>query len=133
MVMSNLLNKEQHQAVIHRDGPLLVLAGAGSGKTRIVAFRIANLIENGVQHSQILAVTFTNKAAREMQERVHHLLKNGYYEEYPIISTFHSLGALILRESINKIGYNTNFTIYDEEDSNRLLRTVLQTLGIKKE
>lgn len=127
------LNPTQLQAADHLDGPLLVLAGAGSGKTRIVAFRIANLIDNCVVPSKILAVTFTNKAAREMQERIYALLKNTNHEEYPTICTFHSLGALILRESVNKLGYASNFTIYDEEDSNKLLRTCIQSLGVKLE
>ncbi|MCH9608489.1 MAG: ATP-dependent DNA helicase PcrA [Chlamydiales bacterium] len=131
--MSKILNPEQLKGATHRDGPLLVLAGAGSGKTRIVAYRITYLIDQGIPPSQILAVTFTNKAAKEMQERVYDLLKGGYHEEYPTVSTFHSLGAKILRESIDKIGYDPNFTIYDEEDSGKLLRTCLQSLGIKKE
>lgn len=131
--MNQNLNSSQLDAVAHKDGPLLVLAGAGSGKTRIVTFRIANLIKQGVAPSEILAVTFTNKAAGEMQERVHELLRGTGHDEYPTICTFHSLGAKVLRESIHRLGYSSNFTIYDEEDSNRLLRTCLQTLGVKKE
>jgi len=127
------LNPEQQLAAMHIKGPLLVLAGAGSGKTRVVAFRIAYLIENGVDPSQILAVTFTNKAAGEMQERVHALLANKFYSGHPTICTFHSLGVRIMRESSHALGYFSNFTIYDEEDTNKLLRGCLQTLNVKKE
>lgn len=127
------LNESQLRAVLHQDGPLLVIAGAGSGKTRIVTYRIAHLIEKGVRPEEILAVTFTNKAAREMQERVHQLLYGKNYEGYPTICTFHSLGVLILRESIHHLGYSNSFTIYDEEDSLKLLRGCLDSLGIKKE
>lgn len=127
------LNPSQLQAVTHLKGPLLVIAGAGSGKTRIVTQRICYLIEQGVAPSQILAVTFTNKAAEEMQQRVATLLKEMHLSSYPTICTFHSLGAKLLRESITSLGYRSNFTIYDEEDSNKLLRTCLQQLAIKKE
>lgn len=124
------LNPTQLDAANHLDGPLLVLAGAGSGKTRVVTYRIAQLIESGVSPANILAVTFTNKAAGEMRERIHSLLPRF---EYPTICTFHSLGVKILRESINHLGYAPNFTIYDEDDSNKLLKACLQGLGIKKE
>lgn len=127
------LNKEQLQAVTHKEGPLLVLAGAGSGKTRIVTYRIAHLIASGIAPSQILALTFTNKAAKEMQERIHALLANSHLKERPIISTFHSLGARILRESIEHLGYKKDFVIYDESDSEKLLKMCMQTLGIKGE
>ncbi len=130
MEFSNKLNPTQVEAVNHLDGPLLVLAGAGSGKTRVVTFRIAQLIESGVPPSQILAVTFTNKAAGEMRERIQSLLPR---YDYPTVSTFHSLGVKILRESIQHLGYATNFTIYDEEDSSKLLRGCLQAVGVKKE
>jgi len=134
------LNPEQITAVTHLSGPLLVLAGAGSGKTRVVTYRIVHLIRQaGVPPSQILAVTFTNKAAGEMQERIYALtsktppsekrnwafLTRGFEQEYPLISTFHSLGARILREFIHHLGYPQNFVIYDEEDSNKLLKTCL--------
>lgn len=127
------LNENQLNAVLHKDGPLLVLAGAGSGKTRIVTYRIAKLIEKGVLPEEILAVTFTNKAAREMQERVHKLLQGTHYEGYPTICTFHSLGVQILRESIHHLGYSNTFTIYDEEDSLKLLKGCLESLGKKQE
>ena len=127
MTVAEKLNPKQHEAVAHGEGPLLVLAGAGSGKTRIVTFRIAYLIESGVQPDKILAVTFTNKAAGEMQERVHQLSQEHYLQSYPTICTFHSLGCKILRESIHHLGYKSNFIIYDEEDANKLLK------GIKTE
>lgn len=125
------LNKEQLEAVTHKDGPLLVLAGAGSGKTRIVTYRIAHLIASGVAPGQILALTFTNKAAKEMQERIHSLLTQNAIRDRPIISTFHSLGARILRESIEHLGYKKDFVIYDESDSEKLLKMCMQTIGIK--
>ncbi|MCC5832158.1 MAG: UvrD-helicase domain-containing protein [Chlamydiales bacterium] len=130
MDFSTLLNPAQIEAVNHLEGPLLVLAGAGSGKTRVVTCRIAQLIESGVPPSQILAVTFTNKAAGEMRERIHSLLPRS---DFPTICTFHSLGVKILRESIQRLGYAQNFTIYDEEDSNKLLKGSLQSVGITKE
>lgn len=130
MDFSTLLNHAQIEAVNHIEGPLLVLAGAGSGKTRVVTCRIAQLIESGVSPSRILAVTFTNKAAGEMRERIHALLPRF---GYPTICTFHSLGVRILRESIQYLGYAQNFTIYDEEDSNKLLKGCLQSVGISKE
>jgi DNA helicase II / ATP-dependent DNA helicase PcrA len=133
MIAQDSLNSTQHTAATHETGPLLVIAGAGSGKTRIVTHRIAYLIGQGVDPDSILAVTFTNKAAREMQERIYQLLKGKGDYSYPTICTFHALGALILRESISALGYTPQFTIYDEEDSQRLLRGCLQTLGLKNE
>jgi DNA helicase-2/ATP-dependent DNA helicase PcrA len=118
-----MLNKEQEIAVQHVEGPLLVLAGAGSGKTRVVTFRIAHLIDLGVDPSKILAVTFTNKAADEMKTRIR-TLKNAHV----LACTFHSLGARILRES-----YNPDFTIYDQEDSEKLLRSCLEQMHLDKE
>lgn len=127
------LNPEQLAAVTHRDGPLLVLAGAGSGKTRIVTYRIGHLIESGVSPSQILALTFTNKAAKEMQERIHVLFQKSNLSQRPIICTFHSLGVRILRESIHHLGYKNDFVIYDEDDSDKLLKMSVQSLGMKAE
>ena len=108
--MSLLPNKEQKEAIEHIDGPLLALAGAGSGKTRVITERIAYLIKKGIYPNNILAVTFTNKAAAEMRERIVLLLK-----EKPkglIISTFHSFCLRVLKAEINKLGYINNFTIY---------------------
>jgi DNA helicase-2/ATP-dependent DNA helicase PcrA len=124
----HLLNDQQETAVQHVQGPLLVLAGAGSGKTRVVTFRIAHLIDIGTPSSKILAVTFTNKAAEEMKHRIR-TLKNAQV----LSCTFHSLGAKILRESIGALGYQTSFSIYDEEDSEKLLKTCLEQLQIDKE
>lgn len=117
----NELNPEQEDAVNTLEGSLLVIAGAGSGKTRVVTFRIANLLRQGVLPSQILGLTFTNKAAKEMQERVMHLTQRNV-----LICTFHSLGARILRESIDLLGYRRDFTIYDEEDINRVLKLCVE-------
>lgn len=122
--MNTSLNPEQEIAASHRDGPLLVLAGAGSGKTRIVTMRIAHLIETGVPSSEILAVTFTNKAAQEMKERVEKMCTR-----HVTICTFHSLGVRILRESIQNLGYLPGFNIYDEEDANKVLRMALERLA----
>ena len=120
--MANL-NSHQLEAVQTLEGPLLVLAGAGSGKTRVVTFRIINLLQNGVPASSILGLTFTNKAANEMKERVRQLTNSSV-----IISTFHSLGARILRESISALGYGKDFTIYDESDSGLILDNCLKDL-----
>lgn len=127
------LNPQQEEAVKHGEGPLLVLAGAGSGKTRIITFRIAHLIAQGVPPHQILAVTFTNKAAGEMQERIHAHMAHQNLGLPPTICTFHSLGAKILRQAIDHLGYASNFVIYDEEDSNKLLKSCLKTLELKEE
>lgn len=115
------LNAEQQEAVKTLNGPLLVLAGAGSGKTRVVTYRIAYLLQQGVPASKILGLTFTNKAAEEMRNRVHSLTKQDV-----LISTFHSLGARILRESIEVLGYRRSFTIYDEEDCDKILLACIE-------
>lgn len=125
-IMDNL-NPQQIEAVNLIEGPCLILAGAGSGKTRVVTFRIANLIEMGIPASQILAVTFTNKAAGEMKERILHLTKS-----HVQISTFHSLGAKILRESIHHLSYKNDFTIYDEQDADKLLKTCIGEMGLEE-
>lgn len=110
------------------EGPMLVLAGAGSGKTRVVTCRIAHLLDVGVPSSEILALTFTNKAADEMRYRIKKMA-----DQYVLTSTFHSLGARILRESISAIGYRNDFTIYDENDSLQLLKNCLASMGYKDE
>ena len=122
------LNTEQQRAVAHMEGPMLVLAGAGSGKTRIVTARILNLLQIGVPASEILAVTFTNKAAEEMKHRILHLAKT-----HILTSTFHSLCARILRESIAALGYVRNFLIADEEDSEKILKQCFSALGFKED
>ena len=120
------LNLEQREAVETMSGQLLILAGAGSGKTRVVTYRIASLLQKGVHPSKILGLTFTNKAANEMKARVEALTSC-----HVLICTFHSLGVRILRESIQALNYQRNFTIYDEEDAIKLLRSCLEELGIK--
>ena len=120
------LNDSQRQAVCHQGGPLLVIAGAGSGKTRVATMRVAYLIRSGVDPATIVAVTFTNKAAREMRERVHRLAGSEVR-----VSTFHSLGAAILRESIHLLGYPKDFAIYDEEESAKILKACLHHRGLQ--
>jgi DNA helicase-2/ATP-dependent DNA helicase PcrA len=126
------LNPPQQQAVIHGAGPLLILAGAGSGKTRVIVHRIAWLIqEHGVRPWQILAITFTNKAAGEMRERVEKLLGG---LETPQIATFHATCVRILRREIGRLGFGSNFAIYDDKESERLLKEVIieQNIDEKK-
>ncbi|MFP4661824.1 MAG: DNA helicase PcrA [Halanaerobiales bacterium] len=123
------LNPEQKEAVEYYEGPLLVLAGAGSGKTRVLTRRIAYLIESyGVYPSNILAVTFTNKAANEMKERVAALLGGGVGGAW--VSTFHSFCVRILRREIEKIGYESNFVIYDTSDQRTLMKNVLKEMNV---
>ncbi|CAG0994496.1 partial ATP-dependent DNA helicase PcrA, partial [Geobacteraceae bacterium] len=122
------LNPPQKEAVLHGEGPLLVLAGAGSGKTRVIVQRIAWLIrERGVPPWQILAVTFTNKAAGEMRERVERLVGTG---DAPLIATFHSTCARFLRREIHHLGYDSSFAIYDDKDAEKLLKEVIAGLGL---
>ena len=113
------LNKEQRLAAETLEGPVLILAGAGSGKTRALTYRVANLIDHGVAPWHILAITFTNKAAKEMKERVSAL--TGEKGEEVWVSTFHSMCARILRRDIDKLGYTRSFTIYDEDDQSAVL------------
>ena len=134
--MSNLLDQLNHQqraAVEQADGPLLILAGAGSGKTRVITYRIAHLIEaRGVPPQSILAVTFTNKAAAQMKERVAKLL-DGRVELHagaPHVSTFHSFCVSVLRRHIDHLGYSRDFSIYDEDDQQRLMKACIQELGL---
>ena len=124
MTAVQTLNTEQQQAVDHVQGPLLVLAGAGSGKTRVVTQRIAKLLESGVPSYKILGLTFTNKAAGEMQERVRSMTNSSV-----TLCTFHSLGVRILRESADELGYKNDFVIYDEEDSVQLLKGCIREVG----
>ncbi len=120
------LNAAQREAVATTEGPLLVLAGAGTGKTRVITYRIANLLRRGVRPESILAVTFTNKASREMKERVHKL--TGGKEKGMTISTFHSLGVRILRVEHAAIGYRPGFSITDSSDQLSLARTILRDI-----
>ena len=116
------LTENQREAVLHIDGPLLVLAGPGSGKTRVITCRIAHLIHQGVRPYQILAITFTNKAAGEMKQRVEAMLPgSGVW-----ISTFHSLGVRLLRQYADRLGLDRNFTIYDQADRVRVVKLALE-------
>ncbi len=124
------LNKAQQAAVETLSGPLLVLAGAGTGKTRVVTYRIARLIKSGIEPDRILAVTFTNKAAREMLERVTTLLPKRGDKKRPEISTFHSLCVRILRRRIHLLGFPNMFTIYDRGDQESVARQVLRDIKI---
>ena len=120
------LNSEQWKAASHVEGPMLVIAGAGSGKTRIVTFRVAHLLSLGIPSSEILALTFTNKAADEMRQRIQKLSQQAI-----LASTFHSLGARILRESISALGYKNHFSIFDEDDSEKVLKQCLEQLHVQ--
>ena len=131
MDLEQELNSRQREAVLHGGGPLLILAGAGSGKTRVITYRIAHLIQElSVRPYQILAVTFTNKAAGEMQERIERLVGEapGLW-----ISTFHAFGARVLRRHADLLGYGRDFVIYDEDDVKRLGQTVLKELDLDPE
>jgi len=125
--MANNLNPMQQEAVVHRDGPLLIFAGAGSGKTRVLTHRIAHLIETGVDPYHILAITFTNKAAREMRERVAKLTPMG---DRCWVATFHATCVRILRREIEQLGYSSRFSIFDTADSERLLKDALGELNL---
>lgn len=127
--MLNSLNPQQREAVTAGDGPILILAGAGSGKTRVVTSRIAYLIaEMGVKPWNICAITFTNKAAGEMRDRVNNLV--GFGAEAVNVATFHSTCVRILRRFIDRIGYKNNFNIYDTDDSRSLMREICKDLGV---
>ncbi|MEN9845417.1 MAG: hypothetical protein RIS36_564 [Pseudomonadota bacterium] len=126
------LNDPQAEAVVHGDGPILVLAGAGSGKTRVLTHRVAQLVlEQGVPAYRILAVTFTNKAAQEMRERLHSLL--GTDGENLWITTFHSAGLRILRHNASRLSYSNQFVIYDDQDTKGVLKQVLKELNINED
>ncbi|MFL6334462.1 MAG: ATP-dependent helicase, partial [Pyrinomonadaceae bacterium] len=132
MDLLSTLNERQREAVEASEGPLLILAGAGSGKTRVITVRIAYLIsEKHVAPHNILAVTFTNKAAQEMRERVTRLLEGRRLESAPLVSTFHSLCVRVLRRDIEKLeeGYTRSFTIYDQDDSQRVVKACIKDLG----
>ena len=122
------LNKQQKEAVTHIDGPMLVLAGAGSGKTKVLTSRIAYLIENGVNPRNILAITFTNKAAKEMKDRVVNLI--GSSANYIQISTFHSLGLKMIKENYSVLGYDKNFTILDSDDTLTVVKKIIKEMNL---
>jgi superfamily I DNA/RNA helicase len=138
MLNLSSLNPQQRQAVETIRGPVLILAGAGTGKTRVITYRIAHMVEKGVAPGNILGVTFTNKAAREMQERVSKLLPrrpaaDGTKPERPTICTFHSLCVKILRQHIEKLGYKRNFVIYDESEQLAAVKKILSGISAKGE
>ena len=126
------LNEAQKAPVLHKDGPLIVIAGAGSGKTRVLTYRIAHLMASGVDAFSILALTFTNKAAREMKGRIADLV--GESEAKNLwMGTFHSVFARILRHEADKLGFPSNFTIYDTQDSDRLISSIIKEMGLDKD
>ena len=122
------LNPEQRAAVEQTEGPVMIIAGAGSGKTRVITYRVAHLIRKGVDSFNILVLTFTNKAAREMRERITHVV--GGEAKNIWMGTFHSVFAKLLRVEADKIGYPNNFTIYDTDDSKSVLRAILKEMNL---
>ena len=127
-----LLNEAQQKPTVHKDGPLMVIAGAGSGKTRVLTYRIAYLMQQGVDAFSILALTFTNKAAREMKARIAQIV--GESEAKNLwMGTFHSVFARILRAEADRLGYPSSFTIYDTQDSERLLSSIIKELQLDKD
>jgi len=136
MVNLNTLNPQQRLAAETIRGPVLILAGAGTGKTRVITFRIAHMVARGIAPGNILGVTFTNKAAREMQERVRKLLpktKSDDKSNRPTICTFHSLCVRILRQHIEKLGYKRSFVIYDESEQLAAVKKILSSISAKGE
>ena len=125
----NDLNESQRKAVEYIDGPSLVIAGAGSGKTRVLTYKIAYLLQQGVKPWSIMALTFTNKAAREMKERIGKLVGNDL-AQHLYMGTFHSIFSRILRAEAEHIGFNNNFTIYDESDSRSLIKAIVKEMGL---
>src|ERR1043165_914069 len=123
------LNERQREAVLHINGPLMIVAGAGSGKTKVLTTRIAHLMRNGVDSFNILALTFTNKAAAEMKERVEHILGNNEARNL-YIGTFHSVFARILRAEANRLGYPNNFTIYDTDDAKSIIKDIVKEMNL---
>ncbi|MEI9955399.1 MAG: UvrD-helicase domain-containing protein [Ferruginibacter sp.] len=124
------LNEPQRTAVEHKDGPIMIIAGAGSGKTKVLTTRIAHLMGfHNIDSFNILALTFTNKAAAEMKERVEKVLGNTEARNL-YIGTFHSVFARILRAEANKIGYPNNFTIYDTDDAKSVVKTVINEMDL---
>lgn len=126
MDIINGLNKEQKEAVEHINGPCLVLAGAGSGKTKVLTTRIANLINNGIDSYNILAITFTNKAAKEMRSRINNIVD----ENFAFVGTFHSLGVRIIRENYEVLGLSRNFTIIDGDDALSIIKKILKDFNL---
>ena len=135
------LNDAQKAAVLHTEGPLLVLAGAGAGKTKVITHRILEIVRGGTAPEEILAVTFTNKAAREMRERVTYLLQtqggvgvkgsSRHHHNTPFVSTFHSLGLTIIKENAKALGFTRTPAIYDRADSLRAIKAALKSVGME--
>ncbi len=132
MSFLNDLNEAQRAAVLHKEGPLMVIAGAGSGKTRVLTYRIAHLMGQGVDPFNILALTFTNKAAREMKQRIAHMVGNSEARNL-WMGTFHSVFARLLRIDGHRLGFPSNFTIYDTQDSQRLISAIIKEMGLDKD
>tara|TARA_R110000796_G_scaffold88850_4_gene191873 strand:+ start:24797 stop:27127 length:2331 start_codon:yes stop_codon:yes gene_type:complete len=128
----NQLNDAQRAPVLHKDGPLIVIAGAGSGKTRVLTYRIAYLMSKGVDAFNILALTFTNKAAREMKARISSIVGSSEAKNL-MMGTFHSVFAKLLRYDGDKLGFPSNFTIYDTQDSQRLIAAIIKEMGLDKD
>ena len=126
------LNDAQRSAVLHKDGPSMVIAGAGSGKTRVLTYRIAHLIHGGVDPFNILALTFTNKAAREMKTRISKIVGDNQAKNL-WMGTFHSVFAKLLRFEGHHLGFPSNFTIYDTQDSQRLISSIIKEMGLDKD
>ncbi|MBQ9630276.1 MAG: UvrD-helicase domain-containing protein [Treponema sp.] len=129
--LKNELNPEQFRAVTTLEGPILIIAGAGSGKTRVITYRIAHMLDSGIPQSQILALTFTNKAAREMESRIKDLSKKKL--QNLTISTFHAFGVRVLRQDIMKLGWRENFSIYDESDKSSLIKESARELQFNQD
>src|ERR1700739_330148 len=123
------LNEQQLKAVLHREGPIMIIAGAGSGKTKVLTTRIAHLMHNGVDAFNILALTFTNKAAAEMKERGEKALGNTEARNL-YIGTFHSVFARVLRAEAHRLGYPNNFTIYDTDDAKKIIKDIVQEMHL---
>ena len=122
------LNPSQRDAVLQTEGPVMIIAGAGSGKTRVITYRVAHLVQKGVDSFNILVLTFTNKAAREMRERI--MQAAGPEAKNIWMGTFHSVFSKILRVEADKIGYPSNFTIYDTDDSKSVLRAIVKEMNL---
>ena len=125
------LNEAQLAPTLQKEGPMIVIAGAGSGKTRVLTFRIAYLMSQGIDAFNILALTFTNKAAREMKDRIAKIV--GSEAKNLWMGTFHSVFARILRFEADKLGYPSNFTIYDTQDSDRLIASIIKEMNLDKD
>ena len=125
------LNTSQLESTLQMNGPMIVIAGAGSGKTRVLTYKIAYLITQGVDPFNILSLTFTNKAAKEMKERITKIV--GDEAKNLWMGTFHSVFAKILRIEAHKIGYTANFTIYDSDDSQKLVNRIIKELNLDKD